>query len=250
MFKKLSVIALAFTMLFTAIPASAATSKEYFYLTSKTLSSPLEYTMYVELGSSQKVTASSVKSSDTSIASRYYLTYSNNDFSTTDYEDSSNNYADSSRYAWIGLKVKKAGTTTISYKIGSTTYKKKLVVKSYTNPVKSITLTNVNSSKTFASKTASSASAKATLKKTTANAKLKVTAKSGWKIQSVQVFYNKYSSSSNTSTSTSYYRSYSTPKSSVSPTVGRLTKGRSYTLAVTFVNTTNGGTITTEYAIS
>lgn len=248
MFKKLSVIALAFTMLFTAIPASAATSTEYFYLTSKTLSESLDYILSADLDSTTKVTASSVKSSNTSVASRYSLYYTGIKNTDTYYENSTSN-SDSYGYANMFFKVKKAGTTTLSYKIGSTTYSRKLVVKAYTNPVSSITLTNVNSSKTFASKTSSSATAKATLKKTTANAKLSIKAKSGWKIQTIQVYYGDFSSS--TSTSTSYYRYYGTPKSSVSSlAIGRLTKGREYTLTVTYVNSSNSGTITTTYTIS
>ncbi|MCD7954842.1 MAG: hypothetical protein LUG93_03625 [Lachnospiraceae bacterium] len=247
MFKKLSVIALAFTMLFTAIPASAATSTEYYYLPSKTLSGSEYYDMLVTLDSTNKITASSVKSSSTSVATRYSLYYSGIKYSNTSYESSSTS-SDSYGFATISFKIKKTGSTTISYKIGSTTYKTKLYVKAYTNPVSSITLTNVNSSKTFATKTKSSASASATLKKTTANAKLKISAKSGWKVQIIQLYYSNYTSS--TSTSTSYYRYYNTPKSSVSVAVGRLTKGRTYTLAVTYVNTSNGGTITTNYTIS
>lgn len=43
-------------------------------------------------------------------------------------------------YTAVFLKIKKAGTATVSYKIGTTTYKTKIIVKKYTNPFSTLKL--------------------------------------------------------------------------------------------------------------
>ncbi|MCD7737011.1 MAG: hypothetical protein LUI07_08650 [Lachnospiraceae bacterium] len=247
MMKKLTGIVIALTMLFSAIPASAAISVEsdqVLYMTSTSSSTTSYASIYVSgLSSSQKITQSSVKSSKTSVASVYSLDrYASS--SNYYYYESKTSSSSSGTSSSIGLKLKKAGTATISFKIGSKTYKSKITVKSYTNPVKSITISGVNSSKTFASKTKSSNSVSGlTLSKTTKNAKISVTAKSGWKVRYISLY--------NSDTGENYsYSNYSNPKTSASMNLGTLTKGKSYSVYVTFVNTSNGASLSTSYTFS
>lgn len=136
---------------------------------------------------------------------------------------------------------KKAGTSTVFFKIGSKTCKTKVTVKKYTNPVKSLTISGVNSGKTLKSKFKSSSSASGKLTTTTRNAKIVLKAADGWKIQDLSL-----SSSSGVYQS---YSSYSSPKSSATLRVGTLKKS-SYYVSATLVNTKTEGTITLSYSIN
>ncbi|MCC8045605.1 MAG: hypothetical protein LIP12_08930 [Clostridiales bacterium] len=252
--KRMMGLFFACMMLFSSVTALADTdssipTSQVVYLTSTSTTSQ---TSSIYLSSiSAKVT--SPKSSKTSVASIYSLSNNTNVYKGYEYT-----YSDgTSRSATISLRLKKAGSATISYKIGSTTYKTKVTVKAYTNPVKKITLTNVNSGKNFSSKTKSNAyvynNDSLSLSKTTSSAKLTLTAASGWKISSISVSDSIYTSDSSMSTSqyTSFYRSYSSGVSSVKDlNVGKLTKGRSHYLSVTFVNSSTGGTLTVSYSFS
>ena len=102
---------------------------------------------------------------------------------------SKNGYTGKSYSAGIELTLKKAGTSTVSFKIGSKTYETKVTALKYVNPVKSLTITGVKSGKNLASgfKTSAYANGKAGNKK----GKIAVTAASGWKVTSIYYSNNK-----------------------------------------------------------
>ncbi|MCC8066190.1 MAG: hypothetical protein LIO94_03690 [Clostridiales bacterium] len=246
--KRMISLLLACIMLFGAVPVSADTtgipSSQVVYQTSTSSSYQYGYISLNDLSAKVK----SPKSSNTSVASVYSL--SNGTYTSKNYEYDSSS---SNRYATITLKLKKAGTTKVTYKVGSTSYTTKVTVKAYSNPVKKITLTNVNSSKNFASASKTSANVydndSLKLSKTTSNAKLNLTAASGWKISSIYVSDSKYAD--NVSTDNSFSRSYSSGKevSSVKNlNIGKLTAGRNHYLYITFVNSKTNGTLEVSYS--
>lgn len=187
----------------------------------------------------------SVKSSSKSVAEIYSSSYTNGSYNTkTVYVDKNMkdyNYNSSYYDGAIGLKLKKAGKTKISFKIGSKSYSTQLTVKKYTNPAKSITISGVNSGKNFASKTKSSKNAAIKVTKKSSNAKIAISAQKGWKVSKIS-FYN-YASSC----SCSY--SYGKGVSSTSVNVGSLAKSATGYLDVTFIDSV-GAPITLSYTLS
>ncbi len=143
------------------------------------------------------------------------------------------------------LKLNKAGTAKLSFKYGGKTYTSTVTVKKYTNPVKTFKLTGVSSGKDVSSKSKKTNNPSLKLKKSSDNAKLTIKAKSGWKIKSV-VFTNQ------TDWKTLVSKTYKSSKvtSSYTKKLGKLRKSKSYYAEVTFVNTSNKGTITVYYAIN
>jgi len=135
--------------------------------------------------SGKELDVPTVKSSATSVATIYnvYSSASNNEYA---YES-----------AYIDLKVKKFGTTTVSYKIGGKTYKTKIKIKKYkvkkekyTNPIKSITVSGINSGKDFSSKFDKQEYIPDAFKLsgTQENAKVEIKAKSGYEVDSISVY--------------------------------------------------------------
>ncbi len=141
------------------------------------------------------------------------------------------------------LRVSAAGTATVKYKIGTTSYTLKVKVLDYVNPVKTITLTGVNSGKSFAARTNPStyATKSLALKKTTKNAVLKVTAKSGWKINSVGI-------QDQTTGAVRIFANYS-GVSSATLKWGTLNKAHIYSIELELVNTKNGASMTVSYSV-
>ena len=144
---------------------------------------------YVQFGVSEipagtDFDVASVKSSDTSVATvkEVYSAATGQDYGTG--------------HASIYLTVKKAGKTTVSYKIGKETYKTKITFKkgkssnvNYKNPLASITVSGLNGDKDFASKFDKSSGLYDSLKlsKTQSKAAIKVKAKSGWNVESIDL---------------------------------------------------------------
>ena len=136
--------------------------------------------------------------------------------------------------AW--LRVKKAGTATVKYKIGSKSYSTKLKVLAYKNPVKSITMTGVNGGKNFASLTKNQRYPDKALQFTSnvSNSTIKVVPAKGWKV--TEVYFNAWGENS------SYSRSIGCSEGLSSATLkcGKLQVGGSYEAYVELMNTSNG----------
>lgn len=232
--KKILCLSLALLVAITAVPVTAEAAVTYsknqtLYRTGTGTSYS---SIYVSgLTKSQTIKKSSVKSSNTSVAVPWYLEKSTSSYSyKTDYYDSNikpYSNSDSSYSYYIGLQLKKNGTSTISFKIGSKTYQSKITVKSYVNPLKTVTITGVNGGKNVASKLNKSAyNYDLKLTKTTKNAEVTVKPKSGWKIVSVEV---------ENSDTGDYHRVYNYGTKGVSNAtlkLGTLTKGKKVTLRI------------------
>ena len=153
----------------------------------------------------------------------------------------------SCRYT-VDLRVTGSGTATVKYKIGSgtTTYSTKVVVRGYTNPTSSITLTGVNGGRSFASSTKSQsyASQNLTLSSNPTNAKLVVKAVSGWKLDYISV----YDTSAEVYTSRGFNNTSKNVQSSTF-SLGSLNSTHNYSINVTYINISTGGSINTSYYI-
>lgn len=235
--KRISVVFMALLLTVTMIPAAAeaavsAPSSTTVYRTTKTGTSSVS--IYVSgLTSKQSIAKSSVKSSKSSVAAPYSVTNSSST-SKTQYWNGSKDYSSSSRYGSISLTAKKAGTSTVSYKIGSKTYKTKLTVKNYVNPVKSLTVSGISGN--LASKFKSYSWANAKIASSKSNGTVKVTAASGWKITSVDLYNSKTGISRSVS-------AYGAPVSSATLYTGSMKKGTAGYVSVSLRNTKNGGTL-------
>lgn len=252
-FKKLLTGALALSMIFSAAsPVSAAQSvpaKGYSNLTlymDPDGSYSLESFYISGLSSNQTIKATSLKSSKPGVASLYRFRKT----TTTEVEDEyyydtkekKNVKVTDAEYR-ITMKINKAGTTKFSYKVGSTTYATNIIVKKYVNPIKTLKVTGVNKGNNIAGKANTSDSINVSLGSNVKLGKINVTAKAGWKINSIY-FYDR-----NSSVTRSFY-SYSNPVSSAILYTGNLKKTGRYYFSVDLVNTSNGGTISTWYYIN
>lgn len=237
----------------TVHAAVEAPKKQTVYLTSKKGENTTAICVS-GLTKDQKIKKSSVKSSKKSVAKLFYLERyaAQVDYSSEFYEDNYDNYDESFNYAeyYIYLKVKKAGTTTISYKVDNKKYTTVLTVKNYTNPLKEVKITGINSGKDIAKKLKNQNNANITLKKNVSDAILKLKANKNWKITNVSM-------NSLEKESDGYYYvveqySYYTDKkrSSVNLNVGDLKAKGAYRISVTMQNTKDGGTLNCYYYIN
>lgn len=164
--KKLFVVMLALTMLFTALPVQAASSLE--------VPKSLNYTLYSSKDASNNASKTRKKSIVWVPSKVTSLKSSKKSVATV----TQSKAAGSGRFIYVNLK--KAGTTTISFKYKSKTYKTKITVKKYVNPVSSVKIGSTTlSSSTFKN------SSEASLKYSKfANKKVKVSVKlkPGWKL--------------------------------------------------------------------
>ncbi len=248
---KLLAMAMALTVAVTAVPLTAQAAPVYsksqvLYMTN---SSSYTYTNISvnNLTKSQTIAKSSVKSDKKSVAVPYYLERSTSSYSyKTEYFSGSSPYSYSSNYYsyYIGLQLKKTGTAMISFKIKgiSAAQKSQVTVKKYVNPVKSMKISGISGD--LKSKTAKAAYVSGLkMTKTTKNATVKITPAKGWKISSAEVY-----DSANERYTRTY--SYSKPMSSATLNVGTLTKNKSYSVYVTFVNSSNNAEIRCTYQIN
>lgn len=148
------------------------------------------YTDSIYIGNlTKKSTITDVKSSKPSVVSIDYVR-KYKDTSETTYFDPSKKETYSSYYAYIGLKIKKLGKATISFKVDGKAYKKVITAISYENPVKSLQVTGINT-KNLKSQFAKKNSAEATLTKNAKAGAIKVTAAKGWKVN--RIYWEDYS---------------------------------------------------------
>ena len=252
---KLLASALALVVAVTAVPVTAMAgtptyNKEVtYYQTSKdaTYTTTTSFTVS-NLSSKQTIKKNSVASSNKDVVGLRYLKRNiNNSSYKSEYYDSTYDWSKedgktvkNSIYAYeIGLALKKAGTSNVTFKIGSKKYTSKVKVCKYTNPVASCKISGISGD--LKNKTKSSAYPTLKLSKTVKDsATIKVKAASGWKINYVELYNQKTSSWQNINT-------YSNPVSSSTLRVGTLTKGTPYSVYVSFTNTKTGGTLYCNY---
>lgn len=237
--KRISALFMAMMLVVTMIPAVAqaavsAPTSTTVYLSGKTGSSYVNISVS-GLTSKQSIAKSSVKSSKTSVLALDSITNGSSS-SKTQYWNGGKTNSSSSRYVNINLMAKKAGTSTVSYKVGSKTYKTKVTVKSYVNPIKTLKISGVKngSSTNLASKFKTSNRNNGKLSSSSSNGTVKVTAASGWKITYIDVYSEK----------TGIVRglnAYGTPVSSATLYTGALKKGNNYSVYIGLKNTKTGG---------
>ncbi len=185
-----------------------------------------------DLISTEVLESSAVSSSKGSVASVYDITR-NEQESETEILDTAEQSDDTNSYSYtIGLKLKKAGTTTVSFTIGGNTYSTTVKVVKYVNPVKTIKIKGLNKGKNIASKTK---------KKNYINFKgvssksstINITPKAGWTVESISC------TCSNTDESASRKNTVRNGEATVtvkSMSLGVLRKYYTYYIDVTLVN--------------
>ena len=144
-------------------------------------------------------------------------------------------------YAYIGLKIKKLGKATISFKVDGKAYKKVITAISYENPVKSLQVTGINT-KNLKSQFAKKNSAEATLTKNAKAGAIKVTAAKGWKI--TRIYWQDYSDYSDRG-----YGFGSRGVASASMAIPAMKKNTSYYIYVQLLNADLGVGQTVYYRI-
>lgn len=252
--KRLLAFAMALTLVCTIAPLTAEAAPNYdktqtIYMTAKDeMYSSVQAILISNLTKSQTINKSSIKSTNKNIVEPYYVNKMTNTYSYEyKYMDSKlkdNKYSGANYYSNIGLRMKKKGTATISFKIGSKTYKSKITVKAYENPIKTANIAGIKNGKStnLASKTKNSNYANLKLTSTKKNAVVKFTANSGWKITSVEVADED---------NTVYRMSNSDkPVTTASMNVGTLTKNKRVSVRVYFTNTKTKGTLECCYFIN
>ncbi len=231
----------------TASAAVQAPKTVTVYRAAKSGGQPVMF--YVQgLGTKQSVAKSSVKVSNTAVATRYSVSDEKSTYNYRDsfYESGRSDYYNTSvgHSSCITLMSKKAGTVKVTYKIGTKTYTTTVKILQYVNPVKSITFKGVNGGKSFAAKSKSIGFTSGTTKITgdVKNAPLVVTAASGWKIQYVSVENYK----------TGFGKTFSARGSGVASAKllwPRMRKGQQYEIYLEMMNTSTKGRINVTYLI-
>ena len=226
----------------TAFAAISIPKSQTVYLRSK---SGISYTGIVGIAvdgmtKKQKITKSSVKSSNTSVIAPTSMYRSASDYSYQYFDNSGNDSSRSSAYSYIDLVAKKPGTATVSFKIGSKTYKTKVTVKNYVNPAATIKIPGVNSGKNIASKFKSQNYASGKQAKTVKSGKISVKAASGWKLTNISVYDNR------TNQTISYWSSKGVSSVSLPVAFALKAKGR-YDYTFTFKNTKNKAELQLSY---
>lgn len=245
--RKLIISMLSAAMAFSAMTISASAA----------VNVPKSVTVYANSSSNisiqglgtakNKITKSSIKSSNTNVAQPTALTTNVSTYSYKSepltkggrgYSDSSSSNSQS-----IELWTNKTGTANVSFKIGSKSYSTKVTVLKYTNPIKSITLTGANGGKSFAGLTKQMSNASVTLsKKTLTKSWLTVVPASGWKIMNVSV------SSSRGSDPQYYSFNSNKPASKAVLGVGSVQKG-GY-INISLLNTKNNASMYIYYDLA
>ena len=209
----------------TAFAAISVPKSQTIYLTSKNGTSSVSIPVN-GLTKKQKITKSSVKSSNTSVLAPSSLNRNTNEYTTQYINNKSKDYSSSYVSSSIYFDAKKAGTSTITFKVGSKSYKSKVTVKKYVNPATTIIVPGVNSGK----KT-----------KTAKSGKIRVKAASGWKLVRVYIDDNKLNGHG-----ISYWSSKGVSSVSLPIAFALKAKGKYY-YSFTFQNTKNKAELTLTY---
>ncbi len=201
-----------------------------------------------DLAATDVLDTSNVSSSKSSVASIYSITRDDQEsetelLDTTEASDDANTCSYS-----IGLMMKKAGTTNISFTVGGTTYVTAVTVVKYSNPVKTLKIKGINKSKNIASKTKKKnyVNFKGVTKKSST---ISVTPKSGWTVERISC------TCSNTDESVSRRNTVKNSDGSngsvkvSSLSIGKLYRGYTYYIDITLLHN-NGYREELHYCIS
>lgn len=193
------------------------------------------------LSKTQKIAKSSIKSSKSNMkvkSVKYYM-------------------IEGRRCAALTLTVKKAGTSTISFKINKKKYQTKVIAKKYVNPVKHISISGIkngnNTDLAGLTKNFDMAQSLNPYVTTTKNAKIQVEAINGWKIKNISAYpmpdysnldkeYNYKFKNINTT--------YKNPVSKTTVNVGEIQKEGRYSINIGFINTKTKDIISLEYNVN
>ena len=204
--------------------------------------------LYIDdLAAAETISSADVTSSKSSVASIYSITREEQE-SETEVVENDEVTDDSNTYSYtISIKLKKKGTTVISYKIGTETYSTTVKVVKYTNPIKTLKITGVKSGKNIASKTKTNnyVNFKGVKK---SGSKLSITPKSGWTVEKITF---SCSDTGETKTWKNYVKKsgVKTAKVISSASLGTLKKDYTYLIDITLVNS-KGVRETVNYCIS
>lgn len=161
------------------------------------------------------------------------------------------------RGATLTITVKKAGTSTISFKINKKKYQTKVIAKKYVNPVKHISISGIkNGNSTDLAGLTKNFDMAQSLKPyvtTAENAKIQVEAINGWKIKKISAYpmpdysnldkeYNYKFKNVNTT--------YKNPLSKTTINVGEIQKEGHYSIFIGFINTKTKDVISLEYNVN
>ena len=197
--------------------------------------------------SSEVINASDVSSSKSSVASIYSITREEQE-SETEVVENDEETDDLNTYSYvIDLKLKKKGTTVISFKVGNETYTTTVNVVKYKNPVKTLKITGVKSGKNLASKTKKKNYVNFSgVKKS--GSKLTIKPASGWTVEKI-TFTSSSSGETKIWKNTVKKRGVISKKKLSSASLGTLKKSNTYLIDITFVNK-SGVRETLNYCIS
>lgn len=157
----------------------------------------------------------------------------------------------------LTLTVKKAGTSTISFKIGKKKYQTKIIAKKYVNPVRFLTISGIkdgdNTDLADLTKNFDMAQSIRPYKTVDKNAKIQVEAINGWKIKNINAL--PMPDYSNLDKEYDYKfknidRTYKNPPSKVTVNVGEIQKEGHYSIGIKFMNTKTKDVILLEYNIN
>ena len=178
-----------------------------------------------------------VKSDNKKVATVNCINYYNNEYHYLE-DDRTEKYNEAS----VELRLMKPGTAKVSYSMGGKKYTQSVQVLKYVNPLKTLKLTGISSSKNLKSDFAKGSGASTTLSKNAKAGYLQVTAASGWKIRSMEW---------EDETNRKYYQisSWSKPFSSGKMKIPGMTKGKTYYVWITLINSKTGGEISLDYYI-
>jgi len=246
--KKLFVMAMAVTVAATAVPTmsveAAITAPKTYIVNRDTVKDDESYhSLYVSgLEKSTKIYPKTVKSSKKAVLVPWYMEKYHDSYSyTTTYLDENSNisgepseYGYDSWAAYVGFRVKKAGTATLSYKIGNKTYKTKVTAKAYKNPLKTVNIAGIKNGSTtnLASKLKDESYTYLKLNANKKDAIVKMVANSGWKITEVYAY--------NYANGSSYTARNSNGVGTLALNIGNVKKTESYRVTVDLYNTTTG----------
>lgn len=242
--KLLCALLVAAMLILSAVPAFAepyfdANPTKVMWSTTEKTSSYYYTSLYIG-DLTKKSTVTDVKSSKPSVISIDYVQKYRSTSETTYFDPEEKKTSDSFS-ASIGLKIKKLGKATISFKVDGKDYKKDITAISYENPVESFQLTGI-STKNLKSQFAQKNDVEATLTKNAKAGAIKVTAAKGWKIKTI--YWEDYSDYSDR---THYYGG--SGAASASMAIPGMKKNTSYRIYVLLQNADLGVSQTVYYRI-
>lgn len=185
--KLLSALLVVALLIISAVPAFAEPYVDTDPVTimwDTTETTSMTYVKTINIGNlTKKSTVTDVKSSKPGVVSIDYIQKYRSTSETT-YFDPAKKETNNGYYVDIGIKVKKKGKATISFKVDGKAYKKVIKAISYENPVKNFQVTGINT-KNLKSLFAKKNYAAGSLSRNAKAGAIKVTAASGWKVRTI-----------------------------------------------------------------